>query len=163
MAILISLGRKWVRDQTYAGIALRRTLSNHTNLIELHLGHLNLHDEAATADALKASASPIEALEIAKNATTSTVGPPIATSLPRSKTRTRGGGDRQGGGGGGVQAADDGEPEQHRDRQWWCEGAGEGDRRKTEGIEEVREILKNSPRILGPLDANNPNGEDDEN
>ncbi|KAJ9543216.1 hypothetical protein OSB04_022923 [Centaurea solstitialis] len=176
-----------------AGIALSRTLSNLANLTELHLGHLNLHDEAtiAIADALKTSSSPIEALEIAGNAITSAATPPIAaciaakqdslTKLNLSENELRDSGAEVIGR--AVEEAEFGRLMMVDVSSNKVGGDGaralakavagkpgfrllniNGNSISNKGIEEVREILKNSPRILGPLDANDPNGEDgDEN
>ncbi|XP_024973809.1 RAN GTPase-activating protein 2-like [Cynara cardunculus var. scolymus] len=177
---------------TEAGIALSRGLSGHANLIEIHLGHLNLEDEAAIAilNALETCPSSIEALEMAGNAITSEAAPAIAacitskkdslTKLNLSENELKDAG--------AVAIGRAVAVEEEFGRLMMVDlssnGIGSGGARilakavagkpvfrllningnfiSNKGIEDVREIFQNSPRMLGPLDANNPDGEDDD-
>ncbi|GAB2247992.1 hypothetical protein Droror1_Dr00007874 [Drosera rotundifolia] len=75
-----------LRDNMFgveAGVALSKALLKHKNLTEIYLSYLNLYDEGAIAiaNALKDSASSLEILEIAGNDITSSAASALGACL----------------------------------------------------------------------------------
>lgn len=182
-----------LRDNMFGaevGVSLSKTLSNFKHLTELYLSYLNLEDEGAIAivNALKESASPIEVLEMAGNDITVEAASAIAAcvaakqdlnklDLSENELKDEG----------CVQIAKSME-EDHSKLQYidmsnnYIRRAGaralahvavkkesfkllniDGNIISEEGIEEVKEIFKKSPELLGALDENDPDGaEEDE-
>ncbi|CAH8365299.1 unnamed protein product [Eruca vesicaria subsp. sativa] len=174
---------------TEAGVSLSKTLSSFSHLTELYLSYLNLEDEGAIAiaNALKESASPIEVLEMAGNDITVEAASAIAAcvaakqelnklNLSENDLKDEG----------CVQIAKSIE-EGHLKLQYidmstnYIRRAGalalaqvvtkkEGFKLlnidaniiSEEGIEEVKEMFKESPELLGALDDNDPDGEEED-
>lgn len=172
---------------TEAGVSLSKTLSSFKHLTELYLSYLNLEDEGAIAiaNALKESASPIEVLEMAGNDITVEAASAIAAcvaakqqlnklNLSENELKDEG----------CVQIAKSME-EDHSKLQYidmstnYIRRAGaralanvvvkkeslkllniDGNIISEEGIEEVKEIFKKSPELLGAFDENDPDGEE---
>ncbi|EOA20333.1 hypothetical protein CARUB_v10000639mg [Capsella rubella] len=173
---------------TEAGLSLSKTLSSYKHLTELYLSYLNLEDEGAIAiaNALKESASPIEVLEMAGNDITVEAASAIAAcvavkqhlnklNLSENELKDEG----------CVQIAKSME-EDHSKLQYvdmstnYIRRAGaqalahvvikkeafkllniDGNIISEEGIEEVKEIFKKSPELLGAFDENDPDGEEE--
>ncbi|KAL1203303.1 RAN GTPase-activating protein 2 [Cardamine amara subsp. amara] len=174
---------------TEAGVSLSKTLSSFKHLTELYLSYLNLEDEGAIAiaNALKESASPIEVLEMAGNDITveaaSAITACVATKQQVSKLNLS---ENELKDEGCVQIAksieDDHSKLQYIDMSTnYIRRAGaralaqvvvkkegfkmlniDGNIISEEGIEEVKEIFKKSPELLGALDENDPDGEEGE-
>ncbi|XP_010420730.2 PREDICTED: RAN GTPase-activating protein 2 [Camelina sativa] len=174
---------------TEAGVSLSKTLSSYKHLTELYLSYLNLEDEGAIAiaNALKESASPIEVLEMAGNDITVEAASAIAAcvaakehlnklNLSENELKDEG----------CVQIANSME-EDHSKLQYidmstnFIRRAGaralahvvvkkeafkllniDGNIISEEGVEEVKEIFKKSPELLGAFDENDPDGEEDD-
>lgn len=172
---------------TEAGVSLSKTLSSYKHLTELYLSYLNLEDEGAIAiaDALKESASPIEVLEMAGNDITVEAASAIAAcvaakqelnklNLSENELKDEG----------CVQIAKSVE-EYHSKLQYidmsnnFIRRAGtvaladvvikregfkllniDGNIISEEGVEEVKEIFKKKPELLGGFDENDPDGEE---
>ncbi|KAL0876479.1 hypothetical protein Bca101_026184 [Brassica carinata] len=172
---------------TEAGVSLSKTLSSYKHLAELYLSYLNLADEGAIAiaDALKESASPIEVLEMAGNDITVEAASAIAAcvaakqelnklNLSENELKDEG----------CVQIAKSME-EDHSKLQYldmsnnYIRRAGavaladvvikkegfkllniDGNIISEEGVEEVKEMFKKKPELLGDLEENDPDGEE---
>ncbi|XP_010454204.1 PREDICTED: RAN GTPase-activating protein 2-like [Camelina sativa] len=186
------IGKLDLRDNmfgTEAGVSLSKTLSSYKHLTELYLSYLNLEDEGAIAiaNALKESVSPIEVLEMAGNDITVEAASAIAAcvaakqnlnklNLSENELKDEG----------CVQIAKSME-EDHSKLQYidmstnFIRRAGaralaqvvvkkeafkllniDGNIISEEGVEEVKEIFKKSPELLGPFDENDPDGEEDD-
>ncbi|XP_018446397.1 RAN GTPase-activating protein 2 [Raphanus sativus] len=181
-----------LRDNMFgaeAGVPLSKTLSRFEHLTELYLSYLNLEDEGAIAiaNALKESASPIEVLEMAGNDITVEAASAIAAcvaakqdlnklNLSENELKDEG----------CVQIAKSLEEDhlklQYIDMSSNCiRRAGaralaqvvvkkqgfkllniDGNIISEEGVEEVKEMLKKTPEVLGALDENDPDGEAEE-
>ncbi|KAF8077462.1 hypothetical protein N665_1034s0001 [Sinapis alba] len=179
-----------LRDNMFgpeAGVSLSKTLSSYKHLTELYLSYLNLEDEGAIAivNALKESTSPIEVLEMAGNDITVEAASVIAAcvaakqelnklNLSENELKDEG----------CVQIAksieDDHSKLQYIDMSSnYIRRAGavaladvvikkegfkllniDGNIISEEGIEEVKEIFKKKPELLGVLDDNDPDGEE---
>ncbi|KAD1215661.1 hypothetical protein R6Q59_028292 [Mikania micrantha] len=169
------------------GIALSHTLSTHANLTEIYLSYLNLENEAtiAVANALKESNSTLEIMELAGNNITSEAANALADcilSKKHSLTRINLSENEMKDAGAvviGNALQDD------FGRLCVVDLSTNGIKRSGamalakavvsksgfrllningnflsyKGIEVVREIFKNSPCMLGPLDENDPHGE----
>ncbi|KAJ4910743.1 RAN GTPase-activating protein 2 [Raphanus sativus] len=172
---------------TEAGVSLGKTLSSYKHLTELYLSYLNLEDEGAIAiaEALKESASPIEVLEMAGNDITVGAASAIAAcvaakqelnklNLSENELKDEG----------CVEIAKSLE-EDHPKLQYidmsnnYIRRAGavaladvvikkegfkllnvDGNIISEEGVEEVKEMFKKKPELLGDLDENDPDGEE---
>ncbi|KAK6937531.1 Leucine-rich repeat [Dillenia turbinata] len=181
-----------LRDNMFGvevGLALSRTFVMFANLTEVYLSYLNLEDEgaAAIADALKESASALEVLEMAGNDITVEGANKLASliavkqslnklSLSENELKDEG----------AImiaKALEEGHSQLHevdmstnmirrvgarRLAQAVVNKSGfkllniNGNYISEEGIDEVRDIFKDSPDVLGPLDENDPEGEEDE-
>ncbi|KAG8389350.1 hypothetical protein BUALT_Bualt02G0220100 [Buddleja alternifolia] len=179
-----------LRDNIFgvdAGLALSKVLSAFSDLTEIYLSYLNLEDKGSTAlaNALKESAPSLEILDIAGNEITAKAAPALATciaskqflaklNLAENELKDEG----------AIliaKALEEGHGQ-------LCEvdmstnlirraGARclaqalvskpgltllniNGNYISDEGIDEVKDVFKNFPRVLGPLDENDPEGED---
>ncbi|KAL9259047.1 RAN GTPase-activating protein 1-like protein [Drosera capensis] len=170
-----------------AGLHLSKTLYMLTNLTEVNLSYLNLEDEAAkaVAIALEKSAASLEILELAGNDITvkaaSSLGSCVASKELLTKLNLA---ENKLGDEGTVlvaKALEDG-PDQLIELDLSSNSMRRvgarvlahavakkpalkllninGNYVSEEGIDEVREILKSSVHVLGPLDENDPDGED---
>lgn len=173
-----------------SGVALGRALSVPVKLTEVYLSHLRLEDEGVTAivNGLKGSASALEILDLAGNSLTSEAAPAVAacitskkhslTKLNLSENELKDAGAMvigealegdigrlnivdlssngiRTGGATALAKAVVGKPEFRMLNI-------NGNFLSNKGVEDVREIFKNSPRMLGSLDDNDPNGKDDD-
>nr|XP_043635399.1 RAN GTPase-activating protein 2-like [Erigeron canadensis] len=174
-----------------AGRALSKSVSEFTHLSEIYLGYLNLENDGTLAliEALKASAPRLEVLELSGNEITSQAAPALAsfvavrketlkkiilsenelkddgaivianaleedfpqlTEVDLSTNQIRRAGARV------LAQAVVGKP-----------GFKllniDGNFLSDEGVEDVKEIFKNSPNLLGSLDENDPDGEEYDN
>ncbi|KAJ0238615.1 RAN GTPase-activating protein 2 [Hirschfeldia incana] len=172
---------------TEAGVSLGKTLSSYRNLTELYLSYLNLEDEGAIAiaDALKESASPIEVLEMAGNDITVEAVEAIAACVAAKRDLNRLNlSENELKDEGCVKIAksvgDDHSKLQYVDlSNNYIRRAGavalagvvikkegfkllniDGNIISEEGVEEVREIFKKKPELLGDLEENDPDGEE---
>ncbi|KAL9228361.1 hypothetical protein vseg_003950 [Gypsophila vaccaria] len=181
-----------LRDNMFgveAGLALSKALSKHTNLVEAYLSYLNLEDEGTTAivNALKDSAPLLEVLELAGNDITPSATPTVAACLAEkqhllklnlSENELKDEGAIQIG-----KCLEEGHP-----RLTELDMNTNGLRRagarllaqivvnkpdfkllnlngnyiSDDGIDDINEIFKKCPEKLGPLDENDPEGEDEE-
>ncbi|RWW21378.1 hypothetical protein GW17_00014470 [Ensete ventricosum] len=184
-----------LRDNIFgvdAGMALSRTLEKLVHVKEIHLSYLNLEDEGAIAiaDALKQSAPSLEGLDIAGNEITPKAAPALAgcvavkTSLRMlilSENELRDQGAVLIG-----KALEEGHTQlreldlstnliQRVGARCLAQAVSNkpdfkllninGNAISDEGIDEVKEILKNgknSVDVLGPLDENDVEGDEDE-
>lgn len=83
-----------LRDNMFgveAGVALSKALSKHLDLVEVYLSYLNLEDEGAVAiaNALKESAPSLEVLEMAGNDITADAAPTIAACIAAKQHLTK--------------------------------------------------------------------------
>ncbi|KAI3742742.1 hypothetical protein L1987_60436 [Smallanthus sonchifolius] len=163
-----------LRDNMFGpkpGVALNHTLSTHLNLTEIYLSYLNLENEGtiAIADALKESISTLEIIEMAGNNITSEAANALAKciiSKKHSLTRINLSENEIKDAGAIVigKALEDA-----FERLCVVDLSSNGIRRDgamalakaVVGVEVVREIFKNFPRMLGPLDENDPREDED--
>ncbi|KAH6772762.1 RAN GTPase activating protein 1 [Perilla frutescens var. hirtella] len=179
-----------IRDNMFgidAGLALSKVLSAFSNLSEIYLSYLNLEDEGSIAlgNSLKDSAPSLEVLDMAGNEITAKAAPVLASciaskqflaklNLSENELKDEG----------AIliaKALEEGHGQ-------LCEvdmntnlirraGARclaqavvskpglkllniNGNYISDEGIDEVKDLFKNCPSVLGPLDENDPDGED---
>ncbi|KAK1420511.1 hypothetical protein QVD17_22170 [Tagetes erecta] len=171
-----------------AGIALSKTVSLLTNLTEIYLSYLNLENEGTLAlvNALKDSAPLLEVIELAGNDVTAEAASVLAdfiTAKKESLVKILFSENELKDEGVIVIAK---ALEQDFPRLIEVDFSTNGIRRagarvlaqavvdkpgfkllninanflSDEGVEDVKEIFKNSPDLLGPLDENDPDGED---
>ncbi|KAI3787755.1 hypothetical protein L2E82_00146 [Cichorium intybus] len=171
------------------GQTLGRVLSAHVNLIEIYLSKLRLEDEGviAVVNGLKDSASGLEILELAGNGITSEAATALANcikskkhsltklNLSENELKDAGAtviGEALEGDFGRLSIVD---LSSNGIRQGGAMVLAKavvgkpgfrllnvnGNFLPYKGMEEVREIFKNSPRLLGSLDENDPNGGED--
>lgn len=173
-----------------AGVTLSQSLSTHANLTELYLSYLNLENEGTIAitNALKNSKSPLEIIEMAGNNITSDSANALAdfiTSKKNSLTKINfSENELKDEGAIMIGKALEGEFGRLSIVDMSANGIKSEGAMKVakgvvgkmgfrllningnflsyEGVEELREIFKGSPRILGPLDENDPQGVDDD-
>lgn len=168
------------------GVALSKALSHHGDLKELYLSYLNLEDEGAIAIAniLKDTAPALEVLEMAGNDITAEAASALAaciaqkphlTSLSLAENELKDEGTIQ------ISKALE-SPNKIKEvdmntnlirragarvlAQTVVQKPGfqllniNGNFISDEGIDELKDIFKKSPNMLGPLDENDPEGED---
>ncbi|XP_050218892.1 RAN GTPase-activating protein 2 [Mercurialis annua] len=181
-----------LRDNVFgveAGVALSKSLSKHAGLTEVYLSYLNLEDEGtiAIANALKESACALEVLDIAGNDITAESVAALSacvaakqnlTKLNLAENELKDEGAIQ-----IIKAMEEGHIKL-KEVDMSTNSIGRVGGRllaqvvvqkpefkllninenilSDEGIDEVKEIFKKSPDMLGPLDENNPEGFDDE-
>lgn len=180
-----------LRDNMFgveAGVALSKALAKHADLTEAYLSYLNLEDEGAVAIAnvLKESASALEVLEMAGNDITAEAAPALAaciaakqliTKLNLAENELRDEGAIQ-----ISKALEDGHAQLKEVdlSSNFMRRAGarclaravvhkpglkllniNGNFISDEGIDEVKSIFNEFPNVLGSLDENDPEGEDD--
>ncbi|EEF45368.1 RAN GTPase-activating protein 2 [Ricinus communis] len=181
-----------LRDNVFgveAGVALSKVLPKHAGLTEVYLSYLNLEDEGAIAiaNALKESAPALEVLDMAGNDITAEAAPVVSAcvelkqnliklNLAENELKDEG----------AIQiskALEEGHV-QLKEVDMSTNSIGRVGARvlaqvmvqkpefkllninenciSDEGIDEVKEIFKKCPEMLGPLDENNPEGPDDD-
>lgn len=185
-----SLKKLDIRDNMFgadAGIALSKTLLSFSDLTEIYLSYLNLEDEGskALAKALKESAPSLEVLDMAGNDITvesaSALAPCIAAKQFLTKLSLAENELKDEGAiiiakaleeGHGQLTEVDMSTNSIRRAGARCLAMAvvskpelklfniNGNFISDEGVDEVKELFKNSPTILGPLDENDPEGED---
>ncbi|XWS76404.1 hypothetical protein CRYUN_Cryun01aG0173300 [Craigia yunnanensis] len=179
-----------LRDNMFgveAGVALSKALSLFADLTELYLSYLNLEDEGAEAlaNVLKESAPSLEVLEMAGNDVTAKGAASLAAciaskqfltklNLSENELKDEGAiliGKALGEGHGQLNEVDMSTNAIRRAgarllAQVVVTKPGfkllhiNGNFLSDEGIDEVKELFKSSPDMLGPLDENDPEGED---
>ncbi|GAA0184036.1 GTPase-activating protein [Lithospermum erythrorhizon] len=182
-----------LRDNMFGievGVSFSQALTKHQNLREVYLSYLNLEDEGAIAiaNALKGSAPSLEILEMAGNDITSEAASALSacigamsslTKLNLSENELKDDGAIQiskvlQDGHDQLKEVDFSVNSLRRSgartlAQSVVNKAGfkllslNGNYISDEGIDELNEIFKKSPELLGPLDENDPDGEDDDN
>lgn len=180
-----------LRDNMFgleAGVVLSKALLNHANLTEVYLSYLNLEDEAAIAiaNALKESAPSLEVLEMAGNDITAEAAPTIAAFIATKKSLNKLNlAENELKDEGAIQIGKALEDSQGQLKEVDMSNnlirrAGarvlahavvempefkllilNGNFISEEGIDELKDIFKASPDLLGPLDDNDPEGVDD--
>lgn len=180
-----------LRDNVFgveAGIALSKAISAFSDLTEIYLSYLNLEDEGAEAlaNSLKDSAPSLEVLEMAGNDITAKAAATLAAciaekqfltklSLAENELKDEGAiviSKALEVGHGQLNEVDLSENSIRRAgarvlAQAVVHKSGfkllniNSNFISDEGIDEVKDIFKNSPDMLGPLDENDPEGEDD--
>lgn len=180
-----------LRDNVFgveAGIALSKAISVFSDLTEIYLSYLNLEDEGAEAlaNSLKDSAPSLEVLEMAGNDITAKAAATLAAciaekqfltklSLAENELKDEGAiviSKALEVGHGQLNEVDLSENSIRRAgarvlAQAVVHKSGfkllniNSNFISDEGIDEVKDIFKNSPDMLGPLDENDPEGEDD--
>ncbi|GAB4843429.1 RAN GTPase-activating protein 2 [Ancistrocladus abbreviatus] len=181
-----------LRDNMFgveAGIALSKALLKHENLTEVYLSYLNLEDEGAVAmaNALKDSAPSLEVLEMAGNDITSGAALALAACLATKQLLSKLNlAENELKDEGSVQIAKSLEEGHAQLReldmntnsirrvgakvlaQVVVQKPGfkmlniNGNFISDDGIDEVKDVFKKSPHMLGPLDENDPEGGDDD-
>lgn len=179
-----------LRDNMFgveAGMVLSKTLSAFSDLTEIYLSYLNLEDEGAEAlaQALKESAPSLEVLDISGNDITAKSAASLAAciaakqflsrlNLAENELKDEGAiliGKALEEGHGQLQEVDLSTNLIRRAgarllAQAVVHKPGfkllniNGNYISDEGIDEVKDMFKNSPGLLGPLDENDPEGED---
>lgn len=179
-----------LRDNMFgveAGVALSKSLSRFADLTEVYLSYLNLEDEGtkALANALKESAPSLEVLDVAGNEITvegaSTLAACISAkqfltklNLGENELKDEGAiliGKALEEGHGQLSEVDLSANSIRRAgvrllAQALVNKPGfkllniNGNFVSDEGIDEVKDVFRNSPGVLGPLDENDPEGED---
>lgn len=180
-----------LRDNMFgveAGLALSKALLTFPDLTEIYLSYLNLEDEGAEAlaNALKDSAPSLEVLEMAGNDITKKSAAALATciaakqfltklNLAENELKDEGAiliGKALEDGHGKLNEVDMSTNMIRRAgarllAQIVVRKPGfkllniNGNYISDDGIDEVKDIFKNSPNLLGPLDENDPEGEED--
>lgn len=181
-----------LRDNMFgveAGLALSKAILAFSDLTEIYLSYLNLEDEGAEAlaIALKDSAPSLEVLEIAGNDITKKSASALATciaakqfltklNLAENELKDEGAiliGKALEDGHGKLNEVDMSTNMIRRAgarllAQIVARKPGfkllniNGNYISDEGIDEVKDFFKNSPNVLGPLDENDPEGEEDD-
>ncbi|GMN48795.1 hypothetical protein TIFTF001_017963 [Ficus carica] len=180
-----------LRDNMFgveAGLALSKALLTFPDLTEIYLSYLNLEDEGAEtlANALKDSAPSLEVLEMAGNDITKKSAAALATciaakqfltklNLAENELKDEGAiliGKALEDGHGKLNEVDMSTNMIRRAgarllAQIVVRKPGfkllniNGNYISDDGIDEVKDLFKNSPNLLGPLDENDPEGEED--
>ncbi|XAR61205.1 hypothetical protein NMG60_11034844 [Bertholletia excelsa] len=181
-----------LRDNMFGvepAVALGKALSGFSDLTELYLSYLNLEDEGskALADALTKSAPSLEVLDIAGNDITVEAVPALAACIAAKEFLTKLNlAENELKDDGAImiaQALEDGHCQltevdlsmnsirRAGARVLAQAVAGKpglkllnlnGNFISDKGVDELKDLFKHSPRILGPLDENDPEGELDE-
>ncbi|XP_061354404.1 RAN GTPase-activating protein 2-like [Gastrolobium bilobum] len=180
-----------LRDNMFGvegGVSLSKALINHAGLREIYLSELNLEDDSAIAivSALQESAPHLEVLEMSGNEITADAAPAIAACLAAKEFLTRLNlSENELKDEGAIQVSKAVEGHVHMkeidlsSNQITRIGARQlaltvvqkadfkflninGNHISDEGIDEVKDIFKQSPDLLGPLDENDPDGRDDD-
>ncbi|KAF3436299.1 hypothetical protein FNV43_RR23391 [Rhamnella rubrinervis] len=179
-----------LRDNMFgveAGMALSKTLSVFADLTEIYLSYLNLEDEGAEAlaNVLKESAPSLEVLDIAGNDITAKSAASLAACIAAKQFLMRLNlAENELKDEGAIligKALEEGHGQLHEVdlstnlirragarllAQVVVRKPGfkllniNGNYISDEGIDEVKDMFKNSPGLLGPLDENDPEGED---
>lgn len=179
-----------IRDNMFgveSGIALSKTLSGFADLTEIYLSYLNLEDEGAKAlaNALKESAPSLEVLDMAGNDITIEAVPTLAACISAKQFLTKlnlAENELKDEGAILISKALEEGHGQLNEVDMSVNGIRRAGARvlaqvtvnksgfkllningnfiSDEGIDEVKNIFKNSPDMLGPLDENDPEGED---
>ncbi|KAK7280167.1 hypothetical protein RJT34_25229 [Clitoria ternatea] len=170
------------------GVSLSKALTKHAELREIYLSYLNLEDDGAIAivDALKESAPHLEVLEMSGNDITPNAAPAIAACLSAKRFLSKlnlSENELKDEGAILISKTLEGHS-QLKEIDLSCNQIG-GDGAKqlamtlvqkadfkslningnfisNEGIDELMDIFKNSPDMLGPLDENEPDGGDND-
>ncbi|KAG5002730.1 hypothetical protein JHK84_026976 [Glycine max] len=179
-----------LRDNMFgeeAGVALSKVVPAFTDLTEIYLSYLNLEDDGAEAlaNALKESASSLEILDLAGNDITAKAAASVAACISSKQFLTKlnlSENELKDEGVVLISKALEGGHDQlievdlSTNSITWS-GAKlvaeavvgkpgfkllniNANFISDEGIDELKNIFKNSPDMLGPLDENNPDGED---
>ncbi|CAL5413322.1 unnamed protein product [Camellia sinensis] len=180
-----------LRDNMFgveAGLALSRTLSKHANLTEVYLSYLNLEDEGATAvaNALKESAPSLVVLEMAGNDITVETAPSLASCIAAKQSLIKLNlAENELKDEGAIQIGK--ALEEGHDQLKEVDMSSNSIRRagarllaqtvmrkpkfkllningnfvSEEGIDELKGLFKTFPDLLGSLDENDPDGEND--
>ncbi|XP_042988375.1 RAN GTPase-activating protein 1 isoform X1 [Carya illinoinensis] len=179
-----------LRDNMFgveAGIALSKSVSVFTDLTEVYLSYLNLEDEGAVAlvNALKDSAPSLEVLEMAGNDITAKAASSLAAciaakqyltklNLSENELKDEGASVLSKALEMGLHHLNEVDLSTNSIRRVGARLLAQAVVHKPgfkllnidsnfisdEGIDEVKLIFKNSPSLLGPLDENDPEGED---
>ncbi|KAK4418272.1 RAN GTPase-activating protein 2 [Sesamum alatum] len=179
-----------LRDNMFgvdAGLALSEALSAFSDLSEIYLSYLNLEDEGciALANALKESAPSLEVLDMAGNEITAKAAPALASCIASKQFLAKLNlGENELKDEGAIliaKALEEGhgqlcEVDMNTNlirragaRRLATAVVGKpgltllninGNYISDEGIDEVKDIFKNCLNVLGPLDENDPEGED---
>ncbi|KAI8004174.1 RAN GTPase-activating protein 2 [Camellia lanceoleosa] len=180
-----------LRDNMFgveAGLTLSKTLSKHANLTEVYLSYLNLEDEGATAvaNALKESAPSLVVLEMAGNDITVETAPSLASSIAAKQSLIKLNlAENELKDEGAIQIGK--ALEEGHDQLKEVDMSSNSIRRagarllaqtvmrkpkfkllningnfiSEEGIDELKGLFKTCPDLLGSLDENDPDGEND--
>lgn len=180
-----------LRDNMFGvegGVALSKALSKHESLKEVYLSYLNLEDEGAVAiaNALKESAPSLEVFDIAGNEIKAKSVPAIAACIAAKTLLTKlnlGENELKDEGTIQISKVLEGLPQLKEVdmntnlirragarvlAQALVQKPGfkllniNGNFISDEGIDEVKDAFKKSPDMLGSLDENDPEGEDDD-
>ncbi|PIA30766.1 hypothetical protein AQUCO_05400103v1 [Aquilegia coerulea] len=184
-----SLKKLDIRDNMFgveAGVALSQALSSHVGLVEAYLSYLNLEDEGAIAlaNAFKECTPSLEVLEMAGNEITAEAAPALASciaskhllkklNLSENELKDEGA-IRIGKALGGLKQLKEVDMSTNSIRRAGARLLAQsviekpdfkllnidGNFISDEGIDEVTEMFKKSPDMLGPFDENDPEGED---
>nr|XP_043605857.1 RAN GTPase-activating protein 2-like [Erigeron canadensis]XP_043605858.1 RAN GTPase-activating protein 2-like [Erigeron canadensis]XP_043605859.1 RAN GTPase-activating protein 2-like [Erigeron canadensis]XP_043605860.1 RAN GTPase-activating protein 2-like [Erigeron canadensis] len=174
-----------------AGRALSKSVSEFTHLSEIYLGYLNLENDGTLAliEALKASAPRLEVLELSGNEITSQAAPALASFMAARKETLKkiilSENELKDDGAIVIANALEEDFPQLAEvdlstNQIRRAGARvlaqavvgkpgfkllniDGNFLSDEGVDDVKEIFKNSPDLLGSLDENDPDGEEYDN
>lgn len=179
-----------LRDNMFgveAGVKLSVALHKHEHLVEIYLSYLNLEDEGAIAIAnvLKKSAPSLEVLEMAGNEITSDAAPILAACISEKKSLIKLNLSENYLKDDGVIQISKALGEEHQQLKevdmsqnslrWVAARAiaqavvhlprfkclnVNANFISEEGIDELKDIFKECPHKLGPLDENHPDGED---
>lgn len=179
-----------LRDNLFgvdAGLALSNALSAFSNLSEIYLSYLNLEDEGsiALANALKESAPSLEVLDMAGNEITVKAAPVLASCIASKQSLAKLNlAENELKDEGAIliaKALEEGHGElcevdlsTNMIRRAGARCLAQAVASKPgltllnindnyisdEGIDEVKDLFKNRPNILGPLDENDPEGKD---
>ncbi|XP_057959188.1 RAN GTPase-activating protein 2 [Malania oleifera] len=180
-----------LRDNMFgveAGVALSKALSKHAGLTEVYLGYLNLEDEGAIAIAgvLKESAPSLAVLDMAGNDITAEAAPTLAACIAAKQLLTKlnlAENELKDEGAIQISKALEGHM-QLKEVDMSTNSIRRAGARllaqtlvqkpefkllnmngnfiSDEGVDEVKDIFKKSPNMLGSLDENDPEGGDDE-
>lgn len=179
-----------LRDNMFGvdvGLELSKAISAFSNLLEIYLSYLNLEDEGsiAIANALKESAPSLEVLDMAGNDITAKAAPALASCIAAMQFLTKLSlGENELKDQGAIviaKALEEGHGQLSEVDMSTNMIRRAGARRlaqaivnkpgfkllnindnfiSEEGIDELEDLFKNCPNILGPLDDNSPDGED---
>lgn len=181
-----------LRDNMFgveAGVALSKSLSRHANLTELYLSYLNLENEGAIsiADVLKEAVPSLKVLEMAGNDITAEAASSLAACIAAKQHLTKLNLSENELKDGGIipisKALEDGHVELAEvdmssnslrrvgarvlaqavvDKPKFKLLNVDGNFISDEGVDELKQIFKKSPDMLGSFDENDPDGEDED-